>query len=98
VYIRDRHEMPVICTTTRDKGRDIAKLIFQQVRVNGQATWMRANNKWKRTHFSLDSWISLAETSLENTIQQLRNVPTPNIDNIDPFAILAEIQGEDGRT
>jgi hypothetical protein len=96
VYIRDKHETPVICTTTRDKGRSLAQLIFQQVRVTGQATWIRANNKWKRTQFHIDSWAPLAESSLESTIQQLRNVPTPNIDNIDPFAILAEIRGEDG--
>jgi hypothetical protein len=97
VYIRDRHETPVICTTTRDKGRSLAQLIFQQVRVNGQATWIRANNKWKRTHFYIDSWSELTERSLESTIQQLRDVATPDIDKIDPFANLAEIRGEDGR-
>ena len=98
VYIRDKHETPVICTTTRDKGRSLAKLIFQQVRINGQATWTRANNRWKRTHFSIDSWCELTERSLESTIQQLRDVPTPNIDKIDPFAILADLRGGDGRT
>jgi len=98
VYLRDRHEAPVICTTTRDKGRLLAHFIFQQVRVNGQATWIRANNKWKRTHFYIDSWSELTERSLESTIQQLRDVPTPNIDKIDPFAILANLQGDDGRT
>jgi hypothetical protein len=98
VYIRDKHETPVICTTTRDKGRSLAQLIFQQVRVNGQATWIRANNKWKRTQFSIDSWSELTERSLESTIQQLRDVPTPNIDKIDPFAILADIRGHGGRT
>jgi len=35
---------------------------------------------------------------LENVIQQLRDVPTPNIDNIDPFAILAALRGDDGKT
>lgn len=98
VYIREKHYTPVICTTTRDKGRSLAQLIFQQVRVTGQATWIRANNKWKRTQFHIDSWAPLIERSLESTIEQLRNVPTPNIDNIDPFAILAEVRGEDGRT
>lgn len=98
VYIREKHETPVICTTTRDKGRSLAQLIFQQVRVKGQATWVRANNKWKRTHFYIDSWSELTERSLESTIQQLRDVPTPNIDKIDPFAILAELRGDDGRT
>jgi hypothetical protein len=98
VYIRDRHETPVICTTSRDKGRSLAKLIFQQVRINGQATWIRANNKWKRVNFSIDSWNELTERPLESIIQQLRDVPTPNIDKIDPFAMLAELRGDDGKT
>ena len=98
VYIRDRHDTPVICTTTRDKGRSLARLIFQQVRINGQATWIRANNRWQRTHFSIDSWSELTERSLESTVQQLRDVPTPNIDKIDPFAILAGLRGDGGPT
>jgi hypothetical protein len=97
VYIRDKHDTPVICTTTRDKGRSLAKLIFQQVRINGQATWIRANHRWQRTDFSIDSWSELAERTLETTVQQLRDVPTPNIDKIDPFALLAELRGDGGR-
>jgi hypothetical protein len=99
VYLLDRDKRDIcICTTTRDRGRKLARLIFQQVRIHGQATWIRANNRWKREHFSIDSWDELTEQSLEDVIQRLRAVPTPNIDNIDPFAILAELRGEDGKT
>jgi hypothetical protein len=99
VHIRgDKHEAPNICTTTRDIGRRLARLIFQQVRVHGQATWSRANNRWKRDRFEIETWTELPEQSLETVIQQLRDVPTPNIDNIDPFAILAEVRGDEGET
>jgi len=87
----------VVCTTTREKGRSLARLIFQQVRINGRATWIRANNRWQRRHFSIDSWSELAERSLESTVQQLQDVPTPNIEKIDPFAILAGLMGDGGR-
>lgn len=97
VYLRDKQEIN-ICTTTRDKGRSLARLIFQSVRVHGQGTWIRANNHWKRIHFEIDSWDELTEQSLESVIQQLRDVPTPNIDTIDPFALLAELRGDDGNT
>jgi hypothetical protein len=96
VYLRDKNEIS-ICTTTRDKGRSLARLIFQQVRVHGQAEWIRANDHWKRVRFVIDSWDELPEESLESVIQRLRDVPTPNIDNIDPFAILTELKG-DGKT
>ncbi len=99
VHIRDRDRHDIcICTTTRDRGRRLARLIFQQVRVHGQATWIRANNRWKREHFLIDSWSELTEQTLEDVIRQLRDVPTPNIGNIDPFAVLAELRGNDGRT
>jgi hypothetical protein len=97
VYLRDKQEIN-ICTTTRDKGRSLARLIFQSVRVHGQATWIRANNHWKRTHFVIESWTELKEQSLESVIKQLRDVPTPNIDYIDPFAILAGLRGDDGNS
>lgn len=92
VYLREKQEI-AICTTTRESGRKLARLIFQHVRVQGQATWIRANNRWKRTQFVIESWDELAEQSLEDVIGQLRDVPTPNIDNIDPFAILHELRG-----
>jgi hypothetical protein len=99
VHIRDRAQHEIyICTTTRDKGRRLAHLIFQEVRVHGQATWIRANNRWKREQFSIESWDELTEQSLENVIQLLRDVPTPNIENIDPFAILAQLRGGDSET
>jgi hypothetical protein len=97
VYLREKQEIS-ICTTTREMGRRLALLIFQPVRVHGQATWIRANNRWKRVHFTIESWNELTEQSLDSVIQQLRNVPTPNIDNIDPFAMLAELRGDDGET
>ncbi len=95
VYIREKHEAPVICTTTREKGRSLARLIFQQVRLHGQATWIRANSRWKRVQFTIDTWSELTEQPLENVIQALREVPTPNIDRIDPFAFLSELRGSD---
>jgi hypothetical protein len=94
VYLRDKQQTH-ICTTTRDKGRDLARFIFQQVRVIGQGEWIRANDRWKRIRFVIESWRPLVEQSLETVIQQLRDVPTPNIDNIDPLAILAELRGPD---
>jgi len=75
VYLRDKQEIN-ICTTTRDKGRSLARFIFR-------ATWIRANNHWKRIHFDIESWDELQEQSLESVIQKLRDVPTPNIDNFE---------------
>ncbi len=98
VYIREKRDAPVICSTTREKGRSLARLIFQQVRVHGQATWIRANNRWKRVHFTIDTWSELTERPLENVIRELRDVPTPDIDKIDPFALLAELRSAEGNT
>lgn len=91
VYVRDHNDI-AICTTTRDKGKSLAKLIFQQVRVHGESTWIRANERWKRTGFVIDYWDELKQESLQHTIQRLQNVHAPDIDKIDPFAITSELK------
>jgi hypothetical protein len=71
VHLRTEDDI-VICNTTRDQGRRLAKYIFgRTIRIYGQGQWNRlANGRWKLSSFVLHKYEPVDEAPLASIFDQ----------------------------
>jgi hypothetical protein len=96
VYVRDGEQIK-ICTTTREKGREIAaEHLFRKVRIHGTATWKRTKESlWKQVRFNIVSVVPIKTDSLSKVVSNLRSIHVPELEEIeDPIKFLDEINRE----
>jgi len=64
------------CNTNRTIARELARHLFGDlVRVQGTGKWRRTTERaWELSEFKVKSWETLEQTSLEQTVGQLREV------------------------
>ncbi len=84
------------CETTRAIARQLAKHLFEPVRVYGTGRWIReAHGQWNLRHFRVHRFDVLGTDSLRETVAALRNVPGSGWKDIDdPLAELDDLRHE----
>jgi hypothetical protein len=82
------------CDTTRTIARELAKHMFEPVRIHGTGRWMReADGTWTLSRFRVHRFESLGTDSLRETVSALRAVPGSEWKYIkDPLAELDDIR------
>jgi hypothetical protein len=85
------------CDTTRTIARDLAKHLFEPVRIHGNGKWTREiNGKWTLNRFKVLSFTVLEDDSLRDTVTALRAVRGSGWKSIsDPLAELTDIRRDD---
>jgi hypothetical protein len=72
LYIRDGRNI-LICTASREQGREIASNLFRRVRISGEGKWIRnESGKWKLIELTLGSFTPLLHEPLSKSIRSLR--------------------------
>jgi hypothetical protein len=99
IYLRDG-ERTHICTTSREKGREIAaEYLFKgRVRIHGEGQWKRLKDeRWKLTKFDVSRVEPLGTDKLSDVVNRLRAIESPELKKIkDPLAYLDEIKRDAG--
>ncbi len=99
IYLKDG-ERTHICTTSREKGREIANeyLFKGKVRIHGEGRWKRTKDeRWKLMHFEVSHAEHLGIDKLSDVVTRLREIESPELEKIkDPLAYLDEIKRDAG--
>ena len=84
------------CETTRTIARELAKHLFEPVRIHGAGRWLRdAQGDWLLAHFRVSRFEVLEGGSLREAVTALRAVPGSGWKEIDdPLAELADLRGD----
>ncbi len=83
----------------RSKAKEIAVHLFTNViRAEGTARWARSpSGQWKMVKFTIKDFKPLADASLRDAIQKLREIPAEWKEKEDPLGELMNIRhGTDG--
>jgi hypothetical protein len=82
------------CDTTRAIARELAKHMFEPVRIYGTGRWLReANAEWTLIRFRIYRFEALGTDSLRETVAALRAVPGSGWKDIDdPLAELDDLR------
>ena len=82
------------CDTTRATARELAKHMFEPVRIHGTGRWMReADGTWTLSRFRIHRFEVLGNDSLLETVAALRAVPGSGWKDIDdPLAELDDLR------
>jgi hypothetical protein len=74
LYIKDGRNI-LICTATREQGRDVSTHLFRQVRVSGTGKWIRnQSGRWRLLELIFGSLVPLQHEPLSTSIQSLRTL------------------------
>ena len=99
IYLRDG-ERTHICTTSREKGREIAAayLFKGRVRIHGEGQWKRTKDeRWKLMHFDVSRVEPLGTDKLSDVVTRLREIESTELEKIkDPFTYLDDIKRDAG--
>jgi hypothetical protein len=82
------------CEATRTIARELAKHMFEPVRIHGTGRWMReADGAWNLSRFRIHRFEALGAASLRETVAALRAVPGSGWKDIeDPLAELDDLR------
>jgi hypothetical protein len=85
------------CDTTRTVARELAKHLFEPVRIYGTGRWMReTDNSWTLVRFRVHRFEVLEKTSLRDTVTALRAVQGGAWKTVaDPLAELADLRRDE---
>ncbi|MGH7084527.1 MAG: hypothetical protein ACREFN_05995 [Acetobacteraceae bacterium] len=85
------------CDTTRIIAKELAKHLFEPVRIHGTGRWMReADGAWTLMRFRVDRFEVLGKDSLRDIVTALRAVRGSGWKDMpDPLAELADMRGDD---
>jgi hypothetical protein len=77
VHVQDADGKVYCCWARKHLVQELGSLVFQQVRLNGIATWERDENaEWNLLEFEIQSFTApLSTTDASTLITQLRGVP-----------------------
>lgn len=83
--------------TTRTKARELARHLFEPIRVHGTGHWLReADGDWTLRRFRVQSFTALDAASLRDAVAELRAVPGSGWRDItDPLAELDDLRRDD---
>lgn len=93
VYLRrDRHEQ--ICTGTRAQGRELARHMFNHVRVFGTGAWIRnADGRWELQDVTIQRFVPLSDATFSSTIQKLHSIDSAQVtESGDPTTFLESLR------
>lgn len=82
------------CETNRALARELAKHLFEPVRINGTGRWIReTDGQWSLQRFRIQSFSALENSSLRDTVDALRAVQGSGWKDIsDPLAELDNLR------
>ena len=85
------------CDTTRTIARDLARHLFEPVRIYGTGRWMReTDNSWTLIRFRVHRFEVLEKNSLRDTVTALRAVKGGAWKTMaDPLAELSDLRRDD---
>lgn len=64
------------CFANRALAKDLAKYLYEPVRLSGTGTWMRASNgEWRLERMQVQSFDPLEDRSLSDVVRELRSIP-----------------------
>lgn len=94
VWVTDADGELLCCETSKPMAKDLAHLLFQEVRLNGIATYVRDENaKWQMLNFLIQSYEPLSSESIVSVISDLRNIPGNEWSTMaDPLAELRRLR------
>lgn len=97
VWIRGSEGTVFRCTADKQSARDLAALLFSEVRVIGNGKWRRnADGQWGLDEFEIQSWEVLDVGDIESMIAELRAVPGSKWNVMDdPHLELAKLRGDE---
>lgn len=98
VWLRDADGSLIPCDASKAIAKELAHLLFQEVRLNGIATYVRDENaEWQLLNFEIQSYVPLAPESIASVISDLRAIPGSEWNKMDdPLAELRRLRhGED---
>lgn len=76
VWLRDADGVLYCCDANKSIAKDLARRLFQEVRLNGIATYVRDENaKWQLLNFEIQSYVPLGNESISSVISDLRAIP-----------------------
>lgn len=76
IWLRDADGVLYCCDASKSIAKDLAHLLFQEVRLNGIATYVRDENaKWQMLNFEIQSYAPLSNDSIASVISDMRAVP-----------------------
>jgi hypothetical protein len=72
LHVREGRDI-IICTASRDQGRDISLELFKKVRIGGDGRWIRNElGQWKLMELVYKSHKSISDESLSRSVDALR--------------------------
>lgn len=85
------------CETNRNLARELAKHLFEPVRIHGVGRWMReVDGQWTLIRFRIRSFDRLSTDSLKDAVTALRRVPGSTWKDIrDPLIELEDMRRDD---
>jgi hypothetical protein len=85
------------CDTTREVARELAKHLFEPVRIHGTGRWVREQDgRWNLLRFRVHRFETLGKGTLAETVAALRAVRSSGWKTFDdPLAELADIRADD---
>ncbi len=82
---------PYLCTTNIETAKKLAKHLFDaQLKLYGEGTWLRINEKWEMKKFKILSFEVLETRPLKEILNELRSLGDGFSD--DPFKDINEIR------
>jgi len=94
VELQDVDGFVYLCRATRDVARKLAREMFEPtVRVHGAGKWSRDDDgTWRIDDFQIARFEVLDDTTLAETIKELRTIPAPWKNFEDPHAELERLR------
>lgn len=83
-----------LTTTSRDTAKELGKLLFAAVRVNGTGTWTRnENGQWELGQFAIQDFEPISDRTLIEALAGLREVEGSDWEKVnDPLAKWRELR------
>ena len=94
VHLEGRQREIYICRAKRSIAKDLAPYLFTSaVRVQGFGRWIRhRDGEWEMKRFTIKGFDPLKETTLRETIDELRSIPADWKALDDPYGELVRIR------
>lgn len=94
VHLEGRKREIFICRAKRSMAKDLAPFLFTSfIRVEGFGRWIRhRDGEWEMKRFTIKNFEPLKDTTLRETIEDLRSIPAKWKELDDPYAELARIR------